>query len=79
MIAFGLFILWIDIKIKVNGPTAHPLYIFLQEHSSGIFGNAIKWNFTKFLIDAEGNVVKRFAPTISPAKIKRDIEKLIQK
>ncbi|MCX7922605.1 MAG: glutathione peroxidase [Clostridia bacterium] len=65
-------------KIDVNGPNAHPLYKFLQEKSPGIFGKSIKWNFTKFLIDAKGNVVERFAPTTSPAKLKGRIEELIR-
>lgn len=50
-------------KIKVNGPNTHPLYEFLKSEKSGILGTeAIKWNFTKFLLDREGEVVKRYAP-----------------
>lgn len=64
-------------KIDVNGPTAHPLYTFLKSQKSGFYKSDIKWNFTKFLIDKEGNVIKRFAPTTLPSKIKKDIEKLI--
>jgi glutathione peroxidase len=64
-------------KIKVNGDNTHPLYQYLKWEKGGIFGNDIKWNFTKFLIDREGNVVERYAPTTSPLSMKNDIEKLI--
>lgn len=66
-------------KIDVNGKNAHPLYKYLKNEAKGVFGNGIKWNFTKFLIDADGNVIKRYAPTVSPSKIKYDIEKLLSK
>jgi glutathione peroxidase len=65
-------------KIDVNGESAHPLYKYLKNEAKGIFKSDIKWNFTKFLIDNKGNVVKRYAPTTSPSKIKKDIEKLIR-
>lgn len=64
-------------KIDVNGKDAHPLYKFLKEEAKGTLSNEIKWNFTKFLIDRDGNVVKRYAPITKPEKIKSDIEKLI--
>ena len=64
-------------KIDVNGQNAHPIYKFLKENSKGTFGSEIKWNFTKFLIDKEGNVLKRYAPITTPDKIKSDIEKLL--
>lgn len=64
-------------KIDVNGENAHPLYDYLKKEAKGMFGSAIKWNFTKFLIDRKGNVVKRYAPTVSPIKIKADIEALL--
>lgn len=64
-------------KIDVNGVNAHPLYKFLKDKSKSFLGKEIKWNFTKFLIDSEGNVVKRYAPTVKPSKIKNDIEKLL--
>lgn len=64
-------------KVDVNGDNAHPIYKYLTSQSKGIFNNKIKWNFTKFLIDAEGNVIKRYAPTVVPSKIKKDIEKLL--
>ena len=64
-------------KIKVNGDEANALYKWLKEQKSGIFGKAIKWNFTKFLVDREGNVVERYAPTTKPEKIEKDILKLL--
>jgi glutathione peroxidase len=65
-------------KIDVNGEAAHPLYNFLKEEAKGVLGKKIKWNFTKFLIDSEGNVIKRYAPIVSPMKIKADIENLLK-
>ncbi len=66
-------------KIEVNGPNAHPLYKFLKEAKPGILGSQdIKWNFTKFLIDRNGNVVERFAPQTSPESIEKDIIKLLK-
>jgi glutathione peroxidase len=57
-------------KIEVNGSGAHPLYRWLKGEKAGVFGTeAIKWNFTKFLVDRSGQVVKRFAPSESPQKI----------
>ncbi len=64
-------------KIDVNGENADPLYKFLKGEKGGILGDAIKWNFTKFLIDREGKVVGRFAPTDTPEKIEEKIAKLI--
>ena len=64
-------------KIDVNGENAHPIYKFLKSNAKGILGSEIKWNFTKFLIDKEGNVVDRFAPTTNPKKIRKDVEKLL--
>ena len=64
-------------KIDVNGESAHPIYKYLKNNAKGILNNEIKWNFTKFLIDSEGNVVDRFAPTTNPKKIRKDIEKLL--
>ncbi|WP_040950575.1 glutathione peroxidase [Gorillibacterium massiliense] len=67
-------------KIDVNGAGAHPLYKYLTREAKGFLGSkAIKWNFTKFLIDRNGRVVKRFAPTVTPEQIQADIEKLLQK
>ncbi|WP_420465173.1 glutathione peroxidase [Panacagrimonas sp.] len=65
-------------KIKVNGDDAHPLYEFLKKEQGGILGmDFIKWNFTKFLVDRNGEVVKRYAPTDTPATIGRDLAKLL--
>ena len=64
-------------KIDVNGENEDPLYTFLKKEEGGILGGKIKWNFTKFLIDSDGNVVKRFAPTTKPEKIEKDIERLL--
>ncbi|MBI1824287.1 MAG: glutathione peroxidase [Nitrospirae bacterium] len=65
-------------KIEVNGQNAHPLYQFLVKAKPGILGTeAIKWNFTKFLIDRKGNVVKRFAPADKPEAIDEEIKSLL--
>lgn len=64
-------------KIDVNGDNAHPLYQYLKQQAHGTFGDKIKWNFTKFLIDKEGNVVKRFAPTTKPEALEKDIRKYL--
>ena len=65
-------------KIDVNGDQAAPLYRHLKAEAPGILGSqAIKWNFTKFLVDRAGKVVKRYAPTTKPADIAKDIEKLL--
>ncbi|MGE4434533.1 MAG: glutathione peroxidase [Bacteroidales bacterium] len=64
-------------KVDVNGENAHPLYKYLKRKKGGIFGSGIKWNFTKFLIDKNGNPVKRYAPTTKPEKIEKDLKKLL--
>ena len=65
-------------KIDVNGEKASPLYTFLKSSQKGILGTEdIKWNFTKFLVDKNGNVVDRFAPTTTPESIEKDILKLL--
>lgn len=64
-------------KIDVNGSNTHPIYKYLKEQEKGLLTKDIKWNFTKFLIDKEGNVIKRYSPATSPLKIKTDIEKLL--
>lgn len=65
-------------KIDVNGPSAHPLYAFLKKAQKGVLGTeAVKWNFTKFLIDRDGQVVERFAPTTKPEELKVAIEALL--
>lgn len=64
-------------KVDVNGDNAHPLYHYLKESLPGVLGTkAVKWNFTKFLVDKEGHPVKRFAPTDKPLDLKSEIEKL---
>lgn len=57
------------VQVEVNGKNATPLYAFLKSQKGGYFGDAIKWNFTKFLVDKQGKVVERYAPTTSPLKI----------
>ena len=64
-------------KIEVNGDNAHPLYQYLRREKSGLLGSAIKWNFTKFLIDRSGRVVGRYAPTTAPEQLTKDIEALL--
>ena len=64
-------------KIEVNGEHADPLYKYLKANSKGLLGNAIKWNFTKFLINKEGHIVDRYAPMTNPSKISKAIEKLV--
>jgi glutathione peroxidase len=66
-------------KIEVNGDDAHPVYKFLQSEKGGLLGDAIKWNFTKFLVDKQGNVVDRYAPLTPPDNIARDIERELAK
>jgi glutathione peroxidase len=66
-------------KIEVNGPSTHPLYRFLKESRPGLFGSKrIKWNFTKFLVDRSGNVVRRFAPATKPEELRAPIEELLK-
>ncbi|MEQ1541104.1 MAG: glutathione peroxidase [Novosphingobium sp.] len=65
-------------KVEVNGPGAAPLYDWLKQEAPGLLGlRSIKWNFTKFLIDRSGHVVKRYAPTDKPVGLEKDIEKLL--
>jgi glutathione peroxidase len=64
-------------KVDVNGPAAHPLYVWLKGEKTGFLGSGIKWNFTKFLIDREGAVAGRFAPTATPASLESAIEALL--
>ena len=72
-VTFSLFA-----KIDVNGENAAPLYKFLKKAKPGLLGSeAIKWNFTKFLVDREGNVVERYAPNAEPASLAGDIEKVL--
>jgi glutathione peroxidase len=65
-------------KVKVNGDDAHPLYAWLKKQAPGIFGSeAIKWNFTKFLINRQGEVIKRYAPQDTPESLMSDLEKAL--
>jgi glutathione peroxidase len=64
-------------KIDVNGPDAHPLYQWLRSEKSGLVGDKIRWNFTKFLVDSEGKVVERYGSRTTPAQIADDIEALL--
>lgn len=64
-------------KIEVNGPNADPLFTYLKSQKSGLSGRDIKWNFTKFLVDRQGNVVDRFAPTTTPEKIEAKVKRLL--
>lgn len=64
-------------KIEVNGANEHPLYTFLKSQKGGLLGKKIKWNFTKFLIDKDGNVIERFAPTVKPEDIDDKISAII--
>lgn len=65
-------------KIEVNGSGTHPLYKYLKEEAKGLLGSQkIKWNFTKFLVNKDGEVVKRYAPTDKPSSIKKDIQDIL--
>lgn len=65
-------------KIDVNGDAAHPLYRHLKQHARGLLGTeAVKWNFTKFLVDRHGAHIERFAPTTTPQELVRPIEALL--
>lgn len=65
-------------KIDVNGRGAHPLFTWLRSEAGGLLGSAIKWNFTKFLVDQEGRVVRRYGPTVEPSDIDEDIRALLE-
>nr|WP_300142116.1 glutathione peroxidase [Propionicimonas sp.] len=64
-------------KVDVNGRGAHPLFTWLRSEAGGVLGDAVKWNFTKFLVDREGRVVGRYAPTVPPEDIEADIRALL--
>ena len=64
-------------KLDVNGENLHPLFRYLTDAAKGMLSEKIKWNFTKFLVDRDGNVVSRFSPQKKPAQIEKDIEKLL--
>jgi glutathione peroxidase len=64
-------------KVEVNGDDAHPIFAWLREQRAGLLGGDIKWNFTKFLLDPCGQVVKRYSPATKPEKTAKDIERLL--
>ncbi len=65
-------------KIEVNGEGTHPLYQFLKSEAKGLMGSEkVKWNFTKFLVGRDGQVIRRYPPTAKPQEIRKDIEKLL--
>ena len=61
-------------KVDVNGAAAHPLWTWLREEKGGVLGDAIKWNFTKFLVGRDGQVIRRYAPTTTPAQLAPEVE-----
>ncbi len=66
-------------KVNVNGADTHPLYKYLKEQATGVLGSkTVKWNFTKFLVDRNGQVIERFAPKTNPNEIRADIEKYLK-
>jgi len=64
-------------KVEVNGKNAHELFVHLRKETKGLLGDAVKWNFTKFLVDKEGHVIRRYAPTTNPLSIEKDILELL--
>jgi glutathione peroxidase len=64
-------------KVNVNGEKAEPLFTYLKSQQKGVMGSSIKWNFTKFLVNREGKVIERFAPTVAPEKIDKKIKDLL--
>jgi glutathione peroxidase len=65
-------------KIDVNGPNTHPLFVYLKQEQTGLLGTeAIKWNFTKFLVDRQGHVVKRYAPQTEPKDLEKEVEAMV--
>ena len=65
-------------KVDVNGPATHPLYAYLKKRKRGLLGTqSVKWNFTKFLVDRNGEVTRRFAPNIEPKALEGAIEALL--
>jgi glutathione peroxidase len=65
-------------KVDVNGPGAHPLFEWLRSQTGGLLGSRIKWNFTKFLVGRDGQVLKRYAPATTPASLTEDIERALE-
>jgi len=65
-------------KIEVNGSDTHPLYEYLKSEKTGILTEAIKWNFTKFLVDRDGNVIKRYSPQTEPSEIEEELKDIVE-
>lgn len=65
-------------KVNVNGPESHPVFFHLKKSVPSLWGKRIKWNFTKFLIGPDGKTFKRYAPTVKPEKMEKDIQSLLQ-
>ena len=65
-------------KVEVNGSNTHPLYEYLKSEKTGILTEAIKWNFTKFLVDRDGNVIKRYSPQTEPSEIEEELKDIIE-
>ncbi len=66
-------------KVNVNGPDTHPIFVYLKKTIPSLWGKSIKWNFTKFLVSPDGKPYKRYAPTVKPEKMEKDIQALLQK
>lgn len=64
-------------KIEVNGPGTHPVFKFLKDRAPGLIGKNVKWNFTKFLVERDGQTVTRYAPAVEPGEIAADIERAL--
>lgn len=64
-------------KVDVNGANSHPLFTWLRKETGGILGDAIKWNFTKFLINRDGEVVHRYGPSVEPSALEGDLKALL--
>ncbi|XP_047952433.1 probable phospholipid hydroperoxide glutathione peroxidase [Salvia hispanica] len=73
---FPSFVIF-NCQVKVNGPNAAPVYKFLKASKGGWFGSQIKWNFTKFLVDRDGIVIKRYATSTSPLATEGDVKKAL--
>ena len=71
-VTFGL-----STKVDVNGKSTHPVVEFCKQKAGGLLGSSIKWNFTQFLVSPDGSSVKRYAPTVLPADIREDIQKVL--
>lgn len=65
-------------KVDVNGSNAHPLFVFLKKQQGGTFGDFIKWNFTKFVVNKKGQVVKRYGPSTNPKEFEGELVKLLK-